>query len=69
MRPLDSAATAKPQRMDLAKESSTERRSAGLGLEERKFSLPWTMSTRGPTRSKETIFAAAFLSAVQTNIV
>jgi len=27
----------------------------GLGLEERKFSLPCTMRTRGPTRSKETI--------------
>ena len=68
-RPFDSAATVKPQSTDLAKESATERRSAGLALEERKFSLPWTSRIFGPTRSKETMLAAAFLAAVEADIV
>src|ERR1019366_4782286 len=52
---LVSAPTVKPQRTDLANESSTARRSAGLALDERNDSFPCTSSTLGPTRWNETI--------------
>ena len=68
-RPLLSAATVKPHSTDLAKESSTDRRSAGLVLEERNDSLPCTSSTFGPTRWKETSVRAAFLPAVEADVV
>src|ERR1035441_1607529 len=54
-RPSLSAATVKPQSTERAKESSTERRSAGLGLDERNDWLGCTRNTLGPARWKETM--------------
>ncbi len=54
-RPLVSAATVNPKSTDFAKESSTDLRSAGFGLDERKDSLRWIIRILGPMRWNETI--------------
>ena len=55
--PFVSAATVKPQSTDLANESSTDLRSSGFALLDRKDMFGCTIRTRGPTRWNDTMRA------------
>ena len=68
-RPLLSAATVKPQSTDLANESSTERRSAGLALEERKDLVGLDQQHLGSDALERDEPPVAFLAAVEADVV